>query len=242
MYSKPEKFQLISLIPCWGWVFVLVPMFMPFLWLGIWEQYEGSVWVEIGYHAVNGVAMFWVMRTYLNDEWFMLTTDVRYYLKHIALTVGLIVGAELIWLGALFICGFDIVNMLEFLPMAEMSVSHSPLFLIDLQPIFGTIALSVFAPFSICILFYCLGFAPICYKNPWLAYPCVAAVTLIPHIVDILWRGDALFVLGGYLVRLPIHLLACWSYQKTNNVWTPIFSLAITNMIMSILLYIFMLR
>jgi hypothetical protein len=176
------------------------------------------------------------MSGYLKDEWFMVTTDVRYYLKHVALTVCLIVGAELVLLGALYLCGFDIVYMLEHLPVAEMSVSHTPLLLVSLEPIFGTIALSVFAPISICALFYCLGFAPVCYHKPWLAYLCVAAITLIPPVIDILWRGEAALVLSGYLVSLPVHLLACWSYQKTDNVWTPMISLAIANLLFSVVL------
>ena len=172
----------------------------------------------------------------------MVTTDVSHYLKHVMLTVGLIAVAELLLLGTLFICGVNIDDMLECLPIVEMSVSHTPLFTVELQPIFGTVALSVFAPISICALFYCLGFAPVCYHKPWLAYLCVAAITLIPPVIDILWRGEAAFVLGGYLVQLPVHLLACWSYQKTDNVWTPMLSLAITNLIASILLPILLLR
>jgi membrane protease YdiL (CAAX protease family) len=65
---------------------------------------------------------------------------------------------------------------------------------------------------------------------------------LIPAIVDILWRGDAPFVLTGYLVHLPIHLLACWSYQKTDNVWTPILSLVTTNLLLSIVLPLLLFR
>jgi hypothetical protein len=242
MYSKPEKSQIFALIPCWFWVFVLVPMFMPFLGLGIWEQAEISVWLEISYHVVNGCAMSVIMRSYLKDEWFMVTTNVRHYLKHVLLTVGLIVGAEFLLLGTLFYCGFNINDMLEWLPVTEMSVSHTPLAAIEFAPIFGAIALSVFAPISICALFYCLGFAPICNKKPWLAYLCIGIITLIPPIIDILWRGDAALVLSGYLVQLPIHLLACWSYQKTDNVWTPMVSLAITNLLASILLPIFLFR
>ena len=170
------------------------------------------------------------------------TTDVSHYLKHVMLTVGLIAGAELLLLDALFICGVNIDDMLKCLPIVEMSVSHTPLLTVELQPIFGTVALSVFAPISICALFYCFGFAPVCYHKPWLAYLCVAAITLIPPVIDILWRGEAAFVLGGYLVQLPVHLLACWSYQKTDNVWTPMLSLAITNLIASILLPILLLR
>ena len=109
------------------------------------------------------------------------------------------------------------------------------------QPIIGTIVLSVFAPFSICILFYCLGFAPVCNKKPWLAYLCVVGLTLIPPIINILWRDEVVLSLCGFLVQLPIHLLACWSYQKTDNVWTPILSLSVTNLMLSIVLSILML-
>jgi len=238
MYSKPEKIQIFALIPCWLWVFVLFPMFMPFVGLGIWELSEISVWLDIVYHVANCILLLMLMSGYLKDEWFMVTTDVRYYLKHVALTVCLIVGAELVLLGALYLCGFDIVFMLEHLPVAEMSVSHTPQALIYFAPVFGTIALSIFTPISICALFYCLGFAPVCCKKPWLAYLCVAAITLIPPIIDILWRGEP----SGYLVQLPIHLLACWSYQKTDNVWTPIVTLAITNLMASIVLPILPLR
>ena len=242
MTSKPEKIQIFAIIPCWIWVFVLLPMFMPFLGLGLWEQWDLSVWLEIGYHVANGILMLVIMLSYLKEEWFMVTTDVSHYLKHVLLTVGLIAGAELLLLDALFICGVNIDDMLEYLPIVEMSVSHTPLFTVELQPIFGTVALSVFAPISICALFYCLGFAPVCDHKPWLAFLCVAAITLIPPVIDILWRGEAAFELGGYLVQLPVHLLACWSYQKTDNVWTPMLSLAITNLIASILLPILLLR
>ena len=241
MYSKPEKIQIFAIIPCWFWVFVLVPMFMPFIGLGLWTQWEVSVWLEIAYHVVNGVAMFLLMLSYFKEEWFMFTTDLRYYLKHIALTVGMILVTELLFLSTMFFRNLNIIDMLECLPVVEMFNSHTPLFVIQLQPIVGTIVLSVFPPISICVLFYCLGFAPICEKKPWLAYLCIALITLIPPIIDILWRGQAAMTLSGYLVRLPVHLFACWSYQKTDNVLTPMLSLAITNLILSIILQIFVL-
>lgn len=34
---------------------------------------------------------------------------------------------------------------------------------------------------------------------------------------------------------LPLFLIfACWSYQKTDNVWTPILSLALVNLVCSL--------
>ena len=234
MYSKPSTSKIIALIPCWVWVFVLFPMFMPFLGFGFWEQYELSVWLEISYHVANGIIALFIISDYLKDDWFMVTTDLRFYIKHIALTVGLVIIAEFVLLGPLTLFGFDIMNMLESLPVVEMSVSHTPLFLIELQPIIGAITLTVFAPISICALFYCFGFAPVCCRKPWLAYLCIAIITLIPPIIDILWRGGAEFVLSGYLVQLPIHLLLCWSYQKTDNVWTPLISLMVINLLASV--------
>ncbi|MBQ5833976.1 MAG: hypothetical protein IIW36_04100 [Clostridia bacterium] len=242
MSSKPEKIQIFATIPCWLWVFVLLPMFMPFVGLGIWDQWEISVYLEIFYHVANGLLMLVLMLGYLKEEWFMVTTDVPYYLKHILLTVGLIAGAELVLLGTLFLCDFHFADALECLPMTEMSVSHTPLFLVNLEPILGTVVLSFFVPISVCALFYCFAFAPLCYKRPWLAYVCIALITLIPSIIDILWRGEAVLAWCAYLVRLPIHLLACWSYQKTDNVWTPIVSLSITNLLLSIVLQVFLLR
>ena len=243
MTSKPEKIKVFSLIPCWLIVFVLIPIYiMPLLGLGLWEEWETSVWLEIGYHVLNGVILLALMFDYLKEEWFMVTTDVGHYLKHVALTVGLILGTELLLVSVLPLFIPDTVFMPEYFPMVEMSVSHTPLFVVQLEPIFGTIVLSLFAPISICSLFYCLGFAPVCYKKPWLAYLCVAVITLIPPVVDILWRGDAAFVLIGYLVQLPVHLLACWSYQKTDNVWTPLVTLAVTNLATSVVLPILLLR
>ncbi|MBP3368372.1 MAG: hypothetical protein J6L71_02955 [Clostridia bacterium] len=236
MCSKPEKIQIFSIIPCWILFFVLIPTNMPLIGFGLWEQAELSVWLEIGYHVINGITMFLLIRSYLMEEWFMVTTDARYYLKHVALTVGLIALVEAALFGTLYLCGFNIDLMLESLPAVEMFVSHTPLFTVLLQPVFGTIVMSVFVPVSICVFFYCLGFAPVCNYKPWLAYVCIAAITLIPPIINIIWRGEVVFSLCGYLVQLPIHLLACWSYQKTDNVWTPIATVALTNLLTCIAL------
>ncbi len=206
MHSKPEKVRIFSLIVCYLWVFVLVPMFMPFLGAGLWEDPEVVAWLEIGYHVANGVILLFIIGSYLKDEWFMVTTDKGFYLKHMALTVGLTVGTMLLWLGTLYLCGLSLTYMLESLPITEMGISHTPGALLYYKPLFGAVVLSVFSPISICTLFYCFIFAPICYRRPWLAYVAIALVTLLPPVVDILWRGDAVFNLSTYLVRLSI----CW--------------------------------
>lgn len=235
MNSKPEKVRIFSLVMCYLWVFVLVPMFMPFLGAGLWENRELIAWLEIAYHVANGVILLIIIGSYLKEEWFMVTTDACFYLKHIALTVGLMVGTELVFMGTLYLFGIRIDYILESLPVVEMLISHTPLALLADKPLFGTIALSVFSPISICTLFYCFVFAPLCYKRPWLAYLGIALITMVPPAVDMLWRGEIMLDLCIYLAQLPIHLLACWSYQKTDNVWTPLLSLAATNLLLSVI-------
>ena len=234
MNSKPETIKIFLLAGGYVWIFVLVPLFMPFLGLGLWEDWENSAWLEIGYHVLNGLVMLFLIGDYLKDEWFMVTMDFRFYLKHMALTVGLMVGTTLLILGEWYVCGLNPEYLANGMPVVEMFVSHTPGFLVSLKPLFGTLALSLFSPFCICALFYCCVFAPVCCRKPWLAYVCVALVTLIPPIVNIIWRGDALYVLCAYAFNLPVHLLACWSYQKTDNVWTPLVSLMVSNLLMSV--------
>lgn len=242
MFSKPEKIQIFALVIWWFWAFALLPMYMPFLGFGLWEKWEISVWLEICYHILNAVIVLLMLRGYLKEEWFMFIIDWRSHLKQAALTVGLIVGVELVLLGVPFLFGVNIDYMLEAFPVVELSVSHTPLFLLELEPIFGAITLSLFTPFGICALFYCVGFAPVCCKKPWVAYLCIIVITLIPSIIDILWRGDAELVMSAYFANLPVHLIACWSYQKTDNVWTPIISLSVTNLTTSIILPILLFR
>lgn len=236
MFSMPNKIKIFALIPCWLWTFVLFPMFMPFVGLGLWEEVESSAWLDIFYHISNGILVLFIIGDYLKDDWFMVTTDVRHYLKHVALTVGIILVVDFALLICIHTFGFDIAYMLESLPITEMSLSQTSLLLVSTKPIFGTIALSLFSPITICGLFYCLGFAPICNKKPWLAYLCIVVITIIPPAIDILWRGDIALSLCGYIICLPIHLMACWSYQKTDNVWTPLISLVITNLLTSVAL------
>lgn len=230
MHSRPETGMVFALIPCWLWVFVLFPMWMPFMGLGLWEKPEASAWLEIGYHVINGVAMAVIMRSYFKEEWFMVTTDVRFYLKHIVLTAGCMMAAVVAVLFAMIFSGGNIRGMLNGLPVVEMFVSQTPSFLVSTSPVYGTVTLSLFSPISICVLFYAFGFAPLCGKRPWMGYLCVAALVLLPPLVNILWRGEAEIVLEIYLIQLPVHLLACWSYQKTDNIFTPMVSLGLMNL------------
>ena len=237
MNSKPAAIKVFALIPWSLWIYILFPFYLlPLIGAGLWENPEHSVWLQIGNHVLSALPLLFLLWSYLREEWSMVAMDGRYYLKHIALTVVLIVGVELWLFSMLKLGGVDTASMREGLPVAEMLVSQTPYYLIRLEPLWGTVVMSVFVPISICALFYCFAFSPVCCRNTWLAYLSVAVVALIPTAVNILWENcDASLGLNMYLASLPVHFLACWSYQKTDNVWTPLLSLSLANLLISLL-------
>ena len=231
MHSRPKTGSLFAVGVLWGWVFVLFPMWMPFVGLGIWEKEQYISWFQIGYHIVNGVLVFVPLGKYLKDEWFMVTTDFRYYIGTAAAAFGSMAAVVVVLFRVISAVGIPIENMLNGLPVTEMIIALTPGYLAKVNPIAGTLTMAVFSSLSISGYMYALGFAPVCCKRSWLAYVVVALVTLIPSLIDIIWRGQAGLTMTIYLVRLPIHLLACWSYQKTDNFFTPVFALGMFNLV-----------
>ena len=69
---------------------------------------------------------------------------------------------------------------------------------------------------------------------PWLGYLAVTILLMLPAAFDILWRGGAALVIATYILNLPMHLIACWSYQKADTVWAPLTVLSIFNLITSL--------
>ena len=59
MVSMPKKHTIVALFPCWLWIFVLFPMFMPFVGLGIWEETELGAWLDIFYHIRDEIGVFY---------------------------------------------------------------------------------------------------------------------------------------------------------------------------------------
>ena len=230
MYSRPKTAALLSIISFWAWAFVLVPWWLPFMSLGLWSDSVFGSWLDISYHTFNGVVTIVLLKNYLKDEWFMVTTDVGYYFGHGLLAAGLMIVVTAAQIGFLWFSGVDVLYMLNGLPVTEMAVAQSAGYLVSCNPVFGTACMVIFTPVCLCGLFYAVGFAPVCGKRPLLAYLAVALVILLPALLDIVWRGESALVMAVYLLQLPIHLLACWAYQKTDNIFTPMIALSIMNL------------
>ena len=225
----------------WIFAFVLFPFLMPVIGYGLWDDLRVMSWVECGYYLINGFVLTRVMKEHLADALFELKIDP----KSVWGTVGITCALMLIWMSlvrriwsvlCLFIVGTPLP--LDVFPMSEMAVALTGGLLVEYNPIFGMICLTLVTPFSICGFFYATGFSKVCYQNPKLAYWSLILVLLLPALFEVFWRGDAFYVFLYFVLRLPIHLFACWSYQKTDNIWTPIFSLGIFNLLTSVMVLV----
>ena len=101
----------------------------------------------------------------------------------------------------------------------------------------GTITL--ITPIAVVGLFYTVGFAPLCCRKAWLGYLVVTGLLVIPSVFDIFWRGEPELVLSMFILRLPMHWIACWTYQKADTVWAPLATLSVFNLVTSVICVFF---
>ena len=197
-------------------------------------------WFECIYHGVNFLITLWLFRNYLKESFFHVQCDLRSFF----LTVFICIGIMLVYAVGLIHLLLPTDSELLFLavngtlPLVEMEIFNVSSNLVALNPIGGLISIVIFSPITISCVYYASTFAPFCANRPWLAYLMMAVILTVPRALSSLtfWPWDQNFTL--YLAQLPLHMIACWSYQKTNTVWGPIATHTIANAISGILLLV----
>lgn len=219
----------------WGiFAFWLLPFFLTLVAAGSGENMTVIAWIELVYYLINAFVLTLVLKEQLSDGFFYVRTDK----KEIFSAVFAAFGATVVYilLIAQPLSSFVFAqNLFDVLPLSEMTTTMTPGYMVYNIPVPGLICMTAVVPFSVTALYYATGFAPVCCRNRWLGYLTVAGLLILPTLFDILWRGEPEFAFYEYLIRLPIHWIACWSYQKTDNIWTPVFSLAAVNFATSLL-------
>ena len=232
MNDDTEKGMHFALFAYWIFAFGVMPTWMPLFGDGFWDNLPVISWFEIAYHVINGVVIAIMLKTYLKDSFLNVQLDPKGFLK----TVGFSVLAMLAVAAGLRYCLGR--GMTDIYPIKEMSVALTSGLLVKQQPIFGTICLSLFTPFAVVGLFYVSIFAPVCRRNRWLGYVVVTVLMAVPCALDILWRGQASLTILIFILQLPMHWIACWTYQKADTVWAPILTLAIFNLGTSLMAFL----
>lgn len=230
LMERPENGNVFASL-----IYEVVAFFsLPFLLLLLLQGFDSGSsavsFIEVTYHAFNfGVALF-IYREYLSDTF----ADIRYNFKRLlqvsSLNMALIMLHVLV-LNALF--GFErgLANLAAYggLPLTEVELFILPSALVLDQPVLGVICLVFLAPLAISCLYYATVFAPICYTRPVLAYIAMAAFLAFPRFCNASTYWDPATEWTLYFTQLPIHLLACRSYQMTDSIWAPILTHTVVN-------------
>ncbi|MBQ5857960.1 MAG: hypothetical protein IIW51_02995 [Peptococcaceae bacterium] len=221
MYDCPESKQIAQGILYWFFYIML----LPFLFLFVLASGEISDSLMVGVNAVyfliNGVAVFGIFRQYLMDSFW----NVRLYKSRFFQSVGL--GLLVFFVVEFLVITIEAVlsgtvNTIP-LPAADAIFGGYGFVLLYASPIFMGLCLLTIVPVTMSCLYYAVGFASPCQNKIWLGYLVAALVAAVPVILQItsgmMSIDEALLY---YIQMLPLHMCACWVYQRSDTVWGAI--------------------
>lgn len=220
MYDSPENGQVVGGLSYGVIAFVVLPFTFA---LFFFQRNDRQVYVilEYLYQAMNFAMMVTIFLPYLRDSWL-----------NVILSPGKVIGVSLgaaaviaVWYIAFLAASrmelFRAADILFFgaMPMTGIELMVLPGEFVLFGGVPAAIFLAVLGPFTTVCLFYATAFAPVCVSGRrGLAYLSVAAMLAVPRFITwfTVWGGWKEIPL--YLAQLPIHWLACWTYQKTDTV------------------------
>ncbi len=234
MTEYPEKPLMYKSVSYSLFGFALLPYVMTLLNLDFAVDYSQLVWMDIVYHVINFGAAAILFAGYLRDGFLNVQIHTRQIIKSAAIGALIMLALTLCmaFVGLLLQNDFLAFGVL---PIMEVEMFGTSGTMVLEKPVIGTVIVTLMAPFTISCLFYATVFASVSSERPKLAYVAMAAVLAVPRIVYALTFWSWVDELMLYLVQLPIHMVACRLYQKTDTVWTPIFALMAVNGIMCLL-------
>ena len=224
---------IFCIFAVWVVAFLVIPAWLPLLAGGLHDDPAALSWFETVLTAVLGIAMLLVMKEYLKDAFMYVQIGAKEIFSTAAIALGLMVAWIFVIWELLPFLWISPVNIFYVLPISPTNVLLTPGDVVANNHIFGLLSMTLLAPFGVCGMLYASGFAPVCTRSSWLGYLTMAGLALLIAVADAFWYWGSMAYLA-FFIRLPVHLFACWSYQKTDNVWTPIFALAVFNLLASL--------
>jgi len=234
--DHPETSHIIGALTYTVLTFFMMPFFLRLLLIDSENNSEIVSIIELVFHGLNFFVAVCTFREYLSDTFDDLRYDWKRLMKTVSLSSGLIfLLAVVLYLvfassgGSLWLVGYGA------LPVTEVDLFMLSGDVVTCRPIVGTLCIGLLAPVTVCCLFYASVFSPICTRRPVLAYIVMAAFAAFPRYCNAatFWIPAEQWIL--YFTQLPVHLIACWSYHKTDSIWAPILTLWIVNLLSCVL-------
>jgi len=232
MYDRPDTSLVIATFVYWFLCYAFVPFGLVLLSVGLPDDTVVlyRAWLEVGYHLVNGVLAVLIMRSYLRDSFYNVQLHAGRFFKTVAAACAVMLASAAACFGVMCVMG-SADRFFFALPVFDQNIFLNTGNTVSTLPIPGALCASLLTPLAVSCLFYAPGFAVSASKKPWLGYLTVTLLFGAFHLFEYFWHLDFSSALLLFLVRLPVHLIACWSYQKANTVWAPIVSLGVFNLV-----------
>lgn len=203
--------------------FFSLPFFLLLFMQGLQDNVKVVSWFEIVFHIVTFLVTLGVFREFLTDNWDTFRINWPEIRHFVMIATGIVLGITLVYYMAYVFVKTDVLYLFGYgtLPISEMNLFMLPSELTVVNPIFGTLCLVGLVPLSTCCLYYAVGFPKAQNVNPWLGYLVVAVLIALPRIANAVtfWIPSQQMIL--YLAQLPVHMLACWCYRKTDTIFAP---------------------
>ena len=240
MIERPEDRTIVSGFVYWPFAFLVFPFLTLILSIGAQDP-EYVCWMEIIYHVCNGVVVLPMFASYLKDAFLTVQLQPKRVAGIAAVCAAVIVVLKLtVWaLGALSGSMLFFEAAAGSLITSEMDLLFYSSAVLDIQPLWGGLIFVLVAPFVTSCLYYACGFATIGVNRPKLAYLVMAGLLLIPRLLMAFCLWPIQEEMALYLIQLPVHLIACWAYQKTDTIWTPILVHFFSNLATTLLVLYF---
>lgn len=227
MYDRPENRLIVTIFAYWPIIYVLLPILLRIMALGSYNQVSVLSWCEIAYNVFILLGILIFCRVYLKDSFVGVQLDPKNFFTTVAIASGLILA---------YAASADFhLNRTDVLPINGAALFLFPGGVVFANHLWGTLCMTLICPIASCCLFYATGFAPMCTRNPALGYILGAFVASLPRLLGYLTMTYYAGILPSILFQIPVHLIACWSYQKTDTIWAPIATHSIVNLIGSLL-------
>lgn len=231
MVERPDNGRIAASAIYWPICYILIPFVTTILVLGPYLDPSIITAVDVGYYVLNAIIMISLFFEYIKDSLLTVQINGKGFFKTTGIAAGIMAFLALSIIAVSFRSGN--LAALSLFPITETSVLTYPAILIANRPILGLLCSVVLNPFTVSCMFYATVFAPISCSHPKLAYLFMALALMIPRAFNMWWLEVFEVELWTYFVQLPFHMLACWSYQKTDSILAPIISLSIVNLVSS---------
>ena len=238
LMERPEVNNSIAAL-----VYQVVAYFsLPFLLLLLlqggqnnWEKVAAGM--ELAYHVFNFFVALFIFREYLTDTFDDFRHGFRRLMKTVSLSTGLIMLIAILF-HALYGYATGTASLIAYgtLPLTEVDLFLLPCDVVAIYPLPGTVCMGLLAPLTISCLYYGAVFAPICYTRPVLAYLAMALFLAFPRFCNAATYWDPATEWTLYFTQLPLHMIACRSYQMTDSIWAPILTHLIVNLLSCLLI------